>query len=159
MTAAPTLPVAPTIATCGSAASLDGVAQERAGLVVDDGGGEGVAVRHADVGAAAERDPARGHRGGQGAEPHDVAAEGAGLVDRTVNAGAAFAGGGEQVARAEGHEHDVADLRAADVDAGHGDRAAAGAGAGPCRRRRRARGRAATRRGRGPRRGGLAGGR
>jgi hypothetical protein len=78
------------------------VVEQLSRLLIDDCGREGVAVRHADVGASTEREPARAHRGGQSAEPHDIAAEGPGLVDRPVNAGAAFAGRGEQVARPKG---------------------------------------------------------
>ncbi len=98
------------------------VVEEHPRLVVDDGGGEGVAVGHADVGAAAERDPAAGDGRGQGTESDGAAPEAARLVDGAVHAVATLAGLREQVARPEGHEHDVPDLRPADVDRRHRDR-------------------------------------
>ena len=52
-----------------------------AGLGLDGRGGERVAVGHADVGAAAQRDPAGRHGGGQRAEPDGARAQ----ADRPVD--------------------------------------------------------------------------
>ena len=84
VTAVPTLPLAPTMAMCGRAARSRHAGEQHPDLVLDDRGGEGVAVRHRDVGALAQRGAAGGDRRGEGAEADDVRAERDGAVDRRL---------------------------------------------------------------------------
>ena len=121
VTAVPTLPVAPTTATCRSEFAGRPSSTRRA-WASHGRGGEGVAVRHPDVGAAAQGQPTRGDRGRECAEAHGAAAEADGAVDRPRHPGAALRRGLEQVPGAEGHEDDVPDALAADLDGGHRER-------------------------------------